>query len=669
MKDIHNNILLLRDQINDHNYRYYILNEPQISDYEYDTLFRQLEKLENKNPDLVTTDSPTQRVGSDPLSEFKTINHSIPMLSLANAMNREELIAFDERVNKYFDKDEQIEYIGEPKIDGLGVEVVYKNGIFSHGSTRGDGVTGEDISLNLRTIHSLPLKLRSEEISVPALLEVRGEVFITKDGFKELNKSREKLGEPIFSNSRNAASGSVRQLDPAVTSKRPLSIIFYQPGVVRGASFLSQKEFIDSAKKWGLPVSAFAKRLKGIDKLIEYHNNLELKRDTLPYEVDGTVLKVNSINQQAILGHRSRSPRWAIAGKFRAKQATTTIIDIGVQIGRTGAVTPVARLNPVEVGGVTVSNATLHNQDEIERKDVRIGDTVFIERAGDVIPKVAKVIFEKRPAESEPYIFPKNCPDCSQRLFRPKGDTIFRCQNISCPAQIKGRIQHFVSKNAMNIDGLGQKIVEQLVDEGLLKSFENIYYLKKKNLVELEGMGETSTNKLLKAIEKSKRTTFSRFVFALGIRNVGEHISKVFEKEFNGNLDSFILASLDELENIQEVGPISAEHIVQFWENPKNRKAVEECLLAGVHFKNNLTSDNNLPLADVFFVFTGSLEKFTRSEAKRKVEELGGRTLSSVSKKVNYLIAGPGAGSKKQKAEKLGIRVLSEIEFLKLTGT
>lgn len=668
MKDVNKVILLLRDQINDHNYHYYVLNEPQVSDSEYDTLFRQLEKLENENPDLVATDSPTQRVGANPLSEFKTINHSIPMLSLANAMNIEELIAFDERVKKHIDKDEQIEYIGEPKIDGLGVEVVFENGIFSHGSTRGDGVTGEDISLNLRTVQSLPLKLRSEEIPVPDILEVRGEVFITKDGFKALNKSRKKQGEPIFANSRNAASGSVRHLDPAVTSQRPLSIIFYQPGVVSGASFLSQKEFIDSAKKWGLPVSAFAKSLKGIDKLIEYHNNLELKRDTLPYEVDGTVLKVNSIKQQTILGSRSRSPRWAIAGKFKAKQATTIILDIGVQVGRTGAVTPVARLKPVEVGGVTVSNATLHNQDEIERKDVRVGDTVFIERAGDVIPKVAKVIFEKRPAKSGSYIFPKNCPDCSQKLFRSKGDAIFRCQNVSCPAQIKGRIQHFVSKNAMNIDGLGQKIVEQLVDEGLLKSFEDIYFLKKKNLIEREGMGEASTKNLLKAIEKSKKTTFSRFIFALGIRNVGEHISKVFEKEFNGNIDSFISVSLDELENIQEIGPISAEHIVRFWENVKNRKAVKECLLAGVHFKNNLILDNNLPLAGISFVFTGSLEKFTRSEAKTKVEELGGRTLNSVSKKANYLIAGSGAGSKKQKAEKLGIKILSEIEFSNFIG-
>jgi len=631
-------------------------------------LFRQLEKLENKNPDLITSDSPTQRVGAAPLPKFKTLNHSIPMLSLANAMNIEEFIAFDERVKKGIDTDEQIEYIGDPKIDGLGVEVVFEKGVFSHGSTRGDGVTGEDISLNLRTIQSLPLKLRSEEIPVPDVLEVRGEVFITKDGFKMLNRSRKKQEKPIFSNSRNAASGSVRQLDPAVTSQRPLSIIFYQPGVVRGTSFLSQMEFIESAKKWGLPVSTFTKCLQGIDKLIEYHKNLESIRDNLPYEVDGTVIKVNSIQQQTILGSRSRSPRWAIAGKFKAMQTTTIILDIGVQVGRTGAITPVARLEPVEVGGVTVSKATLHNQDEIERKDIRVGDTVFIERAGDVIPKVTKVISEKRPEISEPYKFPEQCPECSHKLFRPKGDAIFRCHNVSCPAQIKGSIQHFVSKNAMNIDGLGQKVVKKLVEEGLLKSVDGIYALKKEDLIELEGMGEKSVNNLLKAIERSKYTTFSRFIFALGIRNVGEHISKVLEKEFNGNLSTFISVSLEELENIQEVGPISAEYIVKFWGNTENRKTVEECLSAGVHFKNVLVLDNNLLLGGISFVLTGSLERFTRSEAKEKIKNLGGIILNSVSKKTNYVIAGPGAGSKKQKAEKLGVKILSEDEFLKWIG-
>ena len=663
---IQEKINALREKLNKHNYCYFVLDDPQISDSEYDNLLRQLDILEKENPELVTLDSPTQRVGAEPLPKFKTLRHSIPMLSLANAKNKDELINFNERIKKGLETDGNIEYMGEPKLDGLGVEVVYENGLFRHGSTRGDGTTGEDITLNLRTIRGLPLKLRGEELPLPKLLEVRGEVFITKKEFKDLNIFREKNGEPIFANPRNAAAGSLRQLDSSVTFQRPLSVFFYQPGIVEGISFSSQDEFIACAKKWGLPTNSHVKRLNGINESILYYEKMELMRNSLPYEIDGTVLKVNSFHSQKILGTRSRSPRWAIAGKFRAQQATTVIIDIEVQVGRTGAITPVARLKPVEISGVIVSNATLHNKDEIEKKDIRIGDTVFLERAGDVIPKVVKVVMEKRPTESLPFIFPNECPVCDQSLFKLEEEAVYRCQNVSCLAQVKGRIQHFVSKNAMDIEGLGKRIVEQLVDEGLLRSVDGIYFLKKEDLVKLEGMGEKSTNKLLDSIAHSKNTTFSRFLYALGIRNVGEHLSKVFAKEFKSDFNNFMKASMEKLGSIQEVGPIVADGVIRFWKSSKNRSAVSTCFSAGVKITKEIEIYNNLHFAGKTFVFTGTLKQITRSDAKEIVEKYGGRASQSVSKNTDYVVAGPGAGSKKMKAEELGVDILSEEDFIKL---
>ncbi len=663
---IQEKINALREKLNKHNYCYFVLDDPQISDSEYDNLLRQLDILEKENPELVTLDSPTQRVGAEPLPKFKTLRHSIPMLSLANAKNKDELINFNERIKKGLETDGNIEYMGEPKLDGLGVEVVYENGLFRHGSTRGDGTTGEDITLNLRTIRGLPLKLRGEELPLPKLLEVRGEVFITKKEFKDLNIFREKNGEPIFANPRNAAAGSLRQLDSSVTFQRPLSVFFYQPGIVEGISFSSQDEFIACAKKWGLPTNSHVKRLNGINESILYYEKMELTRNSLPYEIDGTVLKVNSFHSQKILGTRSRSPRWAIAGKFRAQQATTVIIDIEVQVGRTGAITPVARLKPVEISGVIVSNATLHNKDEIEKKDIRIGDTVFLERAGDVIPKVVKVVMEKRPTESLPFIFPNECPVCDQSLFKLEEEAVYRCQNVSCLAQVKGRIQHFVSKNAMDIEGLGKRIVEQLVDEGLLRSVDGIYFLKKEDLVKLEGMGEKSTNKLLDSIAHSKNTTFSRFLYALGIRNVGEHLSKVFAKEFKCDFNNFMKASMEKLGSIQEVGPIVADGVIRFWKSSKNRSAVSTCFSAGVKITKEIEIYNNLHFAGKTFVFTGTLKQITRSDAKEIVEKYGGRASQSVSKNTDYVVAGPGAGSKKMKAEELGVDILSEEDFIKL---
>ena len=652
----------LRGIIQDHNYRYYILDDPTISDGEYDILLCELENLEKENPELITPDSPTQRVGSTPVTEFGTIEHRIPMLSLANAMNEEEFVAFDKRMQKGLDTD-SVTYMAEPKLDGLGVELVYENGLLVYGSTRGDGYTGEDITHNLKTIRGIPLSLRIVDIIVPALLEVRGEVFIRKDDFIALNKKQELDEKPPFANPRNAAAGSLRQLDPKITVDRPLSIYCYQGGMINGQTFPDHASFLDALKKWGLPVNPFVQVVTGSDGIISYHRELEEKRNDLPYEIDGTVFKINNYNEREKLGSRSRSPRWAIAGKFKAQQATTVINDIDVQVGRTGALTPVAKLNPVYVAGVTVTNATLHNQDEIDRKDIRIGDTVLIERAGDVIPKVVKVITEKRPNGTKPFQIPAECPACGHGAHRPEGEVILRCGNISCPRQIKGRIQHFASKLAMNIDGLGVKVIDQLVEEGLLKTIDDLYSLNQESLAALDRLGEKSAGNLIEAISNSKETTFARFVYALGIRNVGEHIAKVLEKQFSGNLGEFQNADVEELENIDEIGPIVAETVVQFWSDKSNKLIVQNCLDKGVSLAE-IEIKEYQPFEGQIFVFTGSLEKFTRKNAKDMVEDLGGKASSSVSKNTDFVVAGPGAGSKLKKAEELGIDVLTEDEFL-----
>ena len=652
----------LRGIIQDHNYRYYILDDPTISDGEYDILLCELENLEKENPELITPDSPTQRVGSTPVTEFGTIEHRIPMLSLANAMNEEEFVAFDKRMQKGLDTD-SVTYMAEPKLDGLGVELVYENGLLVYGSTRGDGYTGEDITHNLKTIRGIPLSLRIVDITVPALLEVRGEVFIRKDDFIALNKKQELDEKPPFANPRNAAAGSLRQLDPKITVDRPLSIYCYQGGMINGQTFPDHASFLDALKKWGLPVNPFVQVVTGSDGIISYYRELEEKRNDLPYEIDGTVFKINNYNERENLGSRSRSPRWAIAGKFKAQQATTVINDIDVQVGRTGALTPVAKLNPVYVAGVTVTNATLHNQDEIDRKDIRIGDTVLIERAGDVIPKVVKVITEKRPNGTKPFQIPAECPACGHGAHRPEGEVILRCGNISCPRQIKGRIQHFASKLAMNIDGLGVKVIDQLVEEGLLKTIDDLYSLNQESLVVLDRLGEKSAGNLIEAISNSKETTFARFVYALGIRNVGEHIAKVLEKQFSGNLGEFQNADVEELENIDEIGPIVAETVVQFWSDKSNKLIVQNCLDKGVSLAE-IEIKEYQPFEGQIFVFTGSLENFTRKNAKDMVEDLGGKASSSVSKNTDFVVAGPGAGSKLKKAEELGIDVLTEDEFL-----
>lgn len=658
-----NQIQDLRDQLNDHNYRYYVLDDPLISDSEYDQLFRELQKLETDNPNLITEDSPTRRVGAEPLSSFGSWTHRMPMLSLANAMNEDELAAFDTRVKKGLDTEKDLEYMAEPKLDGLAVELVYENGFFVNGSTRGDGITGEDITQNLKTITAIPLSLRKNGQKTPPLLEVRGEVFITKDGFKKLNRNQEKEELSPFANPRNAAAGSLRQLDSKITATRPLSIYCYEAGRIDGISFDTHEDFLSTLKEWGFPVNPEIQKVNNAETMVAFHRNLEAKRDSLPYGIDGTVFKVNVINQRNALGIRSRSPRWAIAGKFKAQQATTLVQNIIPSVGRTGAVTPVARLEPVNVGGVVVTNATLHNQDEIDRKDVRVGDTVLIQRAGDVIPEVVKVIPAKRPPETKTYQLPTECPSCGQEVFRPEGEVVTRCQNLSCPAQVKGRIEHFVSKGALDIDGFGEKLVDQLVDKKLILTVDDIFKLNFDDLVNLDRMAEKSALNILTAIQDSKQTTFARFVYALGIRNVGAHLSKVLEKAFVGDIEKFINADAEELEAIDEVGPIVAETITTFLSNCTNTDVIESCLSLGIRLKK-VEEPKSLLLQGKTFVFTGALTQFSRNEAKEMTEAHGGKVSGSVSKNTDFVVAGPGAGSKLKKATELDIPVLSEAEFL-----
>ena len=654
----------LRKKIDDHNYHYYVLDNPIISDFEYDNLLRNLQSLEKENPELITPDSPTQRVGAAPLDAFDSIEHSIPMLSLENAMDSKELMNYYNRTKRGLKIEQDIDFIAEPKLDGIGVELVYENGLFKYGLTRGDGIKGENITQNLKTINAIPLSLRTDKISSPNLLEVRGEVFMEKDKFKIFNDHRLKNELSIFANPRNAAAGSLRQLDSTITAQRPLSIYCYEPGKINGKRFKGHNEFLSALTDWGFPVNREIKLVKNIEEIISYHKNLEEKRHSLSYEIDGTVFKVNNIDQREILGLRSRSPRWAIAGKFKAEQVTSVIIDINASIGRTGAVTPVAKLNPVNVGGVVVTNATLHNQDEIDRKDVRIGDTVLVQRAGDVIPEVVKAIKSKRPHNATKYTLPSTCPVCSKKVLRPKGESVARCNNLSCPAQIKGRIKHFISKGGLDIEGFGDKLVDQLVDKNLLKTFDDIFKLSFIDLEGLDRMAEKSAQNVINAINNSKKTTFSKFIYALGIRNVGAHLSKVLEEKFDSNILKFQQASIDQLEQINEVGPIVAEAIISFWSNTSNLDMVNECFNSGLKFSNKILE--NKTLANLSFVFTGTLKTIKRAEAKNYVESYGGRVGASVGGNTDYLVAGESSGSKLKKAADLNIKIIDELQFLKM---
>lgn len=654
----------LRGEIEEHNYRYYVLDSPTISDAEYDRLLRRLQELEAEFPDLVTPDSPTQRVGATPASELPSYEHRLPMLSLDNVMDEEEFLEFDKRVKKFLDSDKELEYVAEPKWDGLSVELIYEKGVFVRGATRGDGVTGEDVTQNLKTIRSIPLKLRGS--SIPDLLEVRGEVLIRIADFRRLNRQREERGEPAFANPRNAAAGSLRQLDPKVTASRPLDICCYGVGAVQGYPFRSQWEVLTQLPEWGLKVHRLNEVCQGVPAVLKYYSKLAAMRGKLEYETDGVAVKVNRFDLQRRLGTKERSPRWAVAYKFKPMQATTRIKEILVSVGRTGALTPVAIMEPVEVGGVTVSRATLHNQDEIDRKDVCVGDTVLIQRAGDVIPEVVQVIKERRKGHPKRFVIPQRCPACGVKAERPEGEAVMRCINISCPAQAKERIRHYASRNALDIEGLGTKIVEQLYDKGLIRDIADLYELRREELVPLERMAEKSAQNLIDAIDKSKRAPLDRFLFGLGIRHVGEHIARVLSRRFS-KVEELYDVSVEELQQIREIGPEVAESIVHFFGQKENRRLIDRLLASGVQPMAQKQRGKK-GVAGKRFVFTGALERWSRKEAEELVASLGGHASSSVSKKTDFVVAGPGSGSKLEKAQKLGIVVISEEEFAKMIG-
>ena len=654
----------LREEIGYHNYRYYVLDQPEISDAEYDRLMKELERLEEQHPELRMLNSPTQRVGAPPLETFEIVRHTLPMLSLANAFEETEAREFDKRVKKFLGTSSEIVYVGEPKLDGLAVELVYERGQFIVGSTRGDGINGENITQNLRTVKTIPLQLIRKEIAVPERLEVRGEVIMQIDKFKALNRVREESGEPLFANPRNAAAGSVRQLDSKITSGRPLEIYCYGLSDVRGITFKTQWEILQTLPEWGLRVNPLVRRCTGMDAVLEYHQEIRERRERLPYEIDGIVIKVDRLDLQTALGEISRSPRWALAFKFQPKQETTRVLNIIVQVGRTGALTPVAVMEPVRVGGVEVSRATLHNQAEVDKKDVRVGDTVLIQRAGDVIPEVVEVIKSKRTGKETPFRMPSQCPVCGSAVVRE--EAIHRCIGLDCAAQLKGRIRHFACKRAMDIDGLGVKLIDQLVDAGLIKDVADLYTLTKEQLIELERMADKSAQNIVDAIEDSKEKPLSKFLFALGIRHVGEHISEVLAQSFP-RLDDFFHLSEEDLMKVEEVGPEVAASVVRFFRDRKNKESVDRLKKAGLKVIEAAAGKRGR-LADKIFVFTGTLSSYGRDEVRSLVESLGGKTSSTVSKKVDFVVAGEDPGFKLDKAKELGIKILTEGEFKKLIG-
>jgi DNA ligase (NAD+) len=645
----------LRQDIRFHDIRYYVENDPVISDFEYDNLLRELKDLEERFPDLVTPDSPTQRVSGVAAREFPSVEHRTQMLSLDNTYNFDELREFHNRVLK---KVPDCEYVVEPKIDGLGVALVYEDGRFIRGATRGDGKVGEDVSLNLKTIRSIPLTIDDERL---ANIEVRGEVYMPLPGFRKMNRQREEEGEPVFANPRNAAAGSIRQLDPKIPASRPLDIFMYSLSYTEGLGFTTHWESIQALKKAGFKVNPKAKPFKTLDEVIEYCRELEDHRDELDYEIDGAVIKVNSIEQQKILGATTKHPRWSIAYKFAARQATTRLLKITWQVGRTGALTPVAELEPVEVGGVTIARATLHNEDEIRKKDLREGDIVLVERSGDVIPQVVKAIQEKRPDSSRPFEMIDRCPECAGEIERPKGEARWRCQNLLCPAQLKRRIAHFASRNAMDIEHMGPETVDKLLDAGLIGGLEDLYSLKKEDILELEGFEEKSAQNLLDAIDHSRTRELARLIFGLGIRHVGQYAGQLLAARFP-NLDAFAQAQYYQLESIKGIGKETAESVVAFFADDKNQQLIQNLKDRGVAPSEKAKGD----LEGKVFVFTGSMNDYSRDEASQLVMDKGGIVSGSLSKNTDYLVAGEKAGSKLEKARKLGVKVIDEEEFNKI---
>lgn len=703
-KSIAERIEELRQGIHYHSRKYYVEDNPEIPDYEFDQLLKNLESLEEQYPLFITPDSPTQRVGGEPAEEFETVDHRMAMLSLDNTYSHDELMDFDTRIRKLI-PEQEIEYIAELKLDGLGVALIYENGKFIRGATRGNGQQGEDVTGNLKTIRSIPLVLTDAGTQLPSL-EVRGEVYMRKSKFQELNRQREEDEETIFANPRNAAAGSVRLLDPRITASRPLDIFIYTLSYVEGISPSSHWDSIEMLREIGFKVNSNSRKLSSIEEVIEYCDEWMEKREELDYEIDGVVVKVNSLAQQIELGATTKSPRWAISYKFPARQATSKIEHIEVQVGRTGALTPVAWLTPTPLSGTVISRATLHNEDEIKRKDIRVGDIVLIERAGDVIPAVVKAIKEKRTGQEREFRMPDRCPVCSSEVFRPENEAVTRCTNPACPAQLKENLHHFAARNAMDVDGLGPSLIDQLVENGLVKNAAYLYSLKEEDLSSLERMGKKSAQNLVEAIERSKENNLDRFVFALGIRHVGSRVAEILAEEYS-SIDDLAKAQVEELENIHEIGPRIVESIAQFFHQMessgqmfgrtpaisssirlrdipvRSRRYPAEILpispfnrmrgrfrLAGVNMKAEKAQISNeiANLAGKNFVLTGALQQMTRSEASEAIKQAGGKVTSSVSKNTDYVVVGESPGSKYDRALKLEIAILSEDEFIEMIG-
>ncbi|NPV54834.1 MAG: NAD-dependent DNA ligase LigA [Firmicutes bacterium] len=670
----------LRRIIEHHNYRYYVLDDPEISDAEFDALMRELAALEAQHPELVTPDSPTQRVGGKAVEGFAPVVHRVPMLSLANAYSFEELRAFDARVRRFLGAAAHgLEYVTELKIDGLAVSLLYEDGRFIQGATRGDGEVGEDVTHNLRTIRSIPMRLRGGE---GLTLDVRGEVYMVKREFEKLNEERRRAGEPLFANPRNAAAGSLRQLDPGVTASRPLDIFLYAVGHSPDRRFATHMEVLEALKRLGFRVNSNIELCRDINEVIEYCERWGERRGELDYEIDGIVVKVNSLELQEMLGATAKSPRWAIAYKFPARQGTTVIKDIRVQVGRTGALTPLAILEPIELAGSVVSRATLHNEDMIRSKDIRIGDTVIVQKAGDVIPEVVRVVKEGRTGNEREFIMPSRCPECGSDVVRLEGEAVARCVGVKCPAQLREGILHFASRDAMDIEGMGPAIVTQLLDRGLVRDFADIYYLEFDDLAGLERMGKKSAQNLLDAIEASKDRGLARVVYALGIRHVGENVARMLAERF-GDMESLMKAGIEELTAVPEIGPRIAESVVAFMSEEGNRDVIRRLQEAGVRMTEDRAGMGgagepgaggpgrgtvDFPLSGKTFVLTGGLERFTRDEAEEMIRRLGGRTSGSVSRKTDYVVVGKDPGSKYDRARELGVAILDEEGFMKLIG-
>jgi len=647
----------LREELNYHNYKYYVESKPVVSDYEYDMLLKKLEALEKQFPDLVTSDSPTQRVGGEPLEGFNSVEHKVAMLSLDNAYSYDELREFDERVKKNVGA---VKYVAEPKIDGLGVALLYENGVLVRGATRGDGIKGDDVTTNLKTIHSIPLKLRGSALKN---VEVRGEAYFPITAFKKFNKEQEKKGEQVFANPRNAAAGSLRQLDPRIVASRPLDVFLYFISY-SDKEFSTHEKAIEALKEAGFRVNPLIKKVKNIEEAIDYCKNLEEKRESLDYEIDGAVLKVNSIEKQKQLGSTIKHPRWAIAFKFTAKQATTKLNDIVIQVGRTGTLTPVAILEPVQVGGVIVSRATLHNFDELRRKDIRIGDTVLVERSGDVIPQVVESIKEKRTGNEKTKGIPKKCPVCKSDIVRTEDEVAVRCSNRLCPARLKWRVKYYTSRDAMDIEHLGESTIDKLIEKELIDNVADIYSLKKEDILKLEGFKDKSAQNLLDSIEKSKHQSLSRLIYALGIRHVGKYAAQVLASRYN-SIDELAKASIEELKEIFGLGDKTAEAIATFFASEENMDLISRLKDIGIRIKE-VRKAEDLSLMGKKFVFTGGLQSLSRPDASDLVKQKGGIVAPSVGKDIDYVVVGTEPGSKYEKAKKLGLKIINEKEFKNL---